>query len=109
MARKAARGARAKAILVLHEKVVRKDGTVIELVMWRLPKATPDRPHGIKYRLYYGRGSSCLVRYDNESGKGDHRHVLGREEPYEFVSVSKLRHDFESDIARYGDGDEKED
>jgi hypothetical protein len=93
----------------MHEKMARKDGTVIELVIWKLAEATPDRPHGIKYRLYYGRGAKCLVRYDNESGKGDHRHILGREEPYEFVSVSKLRRDFESDIAEYGDSDEKKD
>ena len=93
----------------MHEKVIRKDGTIIELVIWRLPKATPDRPHGIKYRLYCGRGSKCLVRYDNESGKGDHRHVLGREDRYEFVSVSKLRRDFEADIAKYGGWNEKKD
>ena len=49
------------------------------------------------------------MRYDNEAGKGDHRHVKGREEPYRFVSVTKLRRDFEEDIRKYGGGNEEKD
>jgi hypothetical protein len=60
-------------------------------------------------RLYFGRAGECLVRYDNEAGKGDHRHVQGLEESYRFVSVAKLRRDFEADILKYGGGDEEED
>jgi hypothetical protein len=98
-----------RAVLVLHEKFVRDDGAIVELVIWQLPRATPDRPHALKYRLYFGRGGKCLVRYDNETGKGDHRHVRGEETPYRFVSLVKLRRDFESDIRKYGGEDEEED
>ena len=98
-----------KAVLLLHEKVVWADGSIVELVIWRLPRATSDRPHGLKYRLYFGRDGKCLVRYDNEAGKGDHRHVLGRERPYAFVSVERLRQDFEADVRRYGGKREKKD
>jgi hypothetical protein len=98
-----------RAILVLHEKIVRDDGAIVELVIWQLPRATPDRPHALKYRLYFGRSGKCLVRYDNESGKGDHRHIRGKETPYRFVSLAKLRRDFELDIKKYGGKDEKED
>jgi hypothetical protein len=98
-----------RATLLLHEKVALADGAIVELIIWRLPRATPDRPHRLKYRLYFGRRGKCLVRYDNETGKGDHRHILGREESYRFVSVAKLRRDFEADIRKYGDLDEKED
>ena len=97
-----------KAAAVLNEKIVLNDGAIMELVIWRLPRATPDRPHGLKYRLYFGRGGKCLVRYDNESGKGDHRHIKGREESYRFISVARLRHDFEADIKKYGGKDETE-
>lgn len=97
-----------KAVLLLREKLVREDGTIVELVIWRLPRATPDRPHGLKYRLYLGRGGECLVRYDNETGKGDHRHAGGRETPYKFVSVAQLRRDFEADVEKYGGQDEAE-
>lgn len=58
---------------------------------------------------YYGRGSKCLVRYDNAAGKGDDRHVKGREELYRVVSVAKLRRDFEAGIRKYGGDNEEED
>jgi len=65
-----------------------------------LPKRSAERPHGLKYRLYCGRGDSCLVRYDNEAGKGDHRHYGDREESYRFVSLDKLIEDFREDCTR---------
>ncbi len=98
-----------RAVLVLHEKIVRNDGAIVELVIWQSPRATSDRPHALKYRLYFGRGGKCLVRYDNEAGKGNHRHVRGKETPYRFVSLAKLRRDFESDIRKHGGEDEEED
>ena len=52
---------------MLHEKIVRDDGAIVELVVWQLPLATSDRPHALKYRLYFGRGGKCLVRYDNDT------------------------------------------
>ncbi len=54
----------------------------------------------LKYRLYCGRGRICIVRYDNESGKGDHRHVGEREVAYRFGTLDKLIEDFRSDCAR---------
>ncbi|MFB1490972.1 MULTISPECIES: DUF6516 family protein [unclassified Thiocapsa] len=40
------------------------------------------------------------MRYDNESGKGDHRHDGPREEHYVFESVERLVDDFRQDCAR---------
>ncbi len=70
------------------------------MVIWALPKTTSDRPHGLKYRLYCGKNRRCLVRYDNETGKGDHRHYGRREEAYAFESVEKLIADFKADCER---------
>jgi hypothetical protein len=98
-----------KAVLLLAEKLVLADGAIVELVIWRLPRATPDRSHGLKYRLYFGRDGRCLVRYDNESGKGDHRHINGRESPYRFSSIANLRRDFEADVKKYGGKNETKD
>ena len=39
-----------------------------------------------------------IVSYDNERGKGDHKHILNKEEPYEFVSVQQLIIDFKADV-----------
>lgn len=68
------------------------------MVIWQLSETTKNRPHGIKYRLYYGKEGQRLVGYDNETGKGDHRHFLGKEFPYKFENVEKLLADFEDDI-----------
>jgi hypothetical protein len=38
------------------------------------------------------------VRYDNERGKGDHRHVNDVEEPYSFASINQLLDDFQRDV-----------
>ncbi|HYW92125.1 MAG TPA: DUF6516 family protein [Gammaproteobacteria bacterium] len=39
-----------------------------------------------------------MVGYDNERGKGDHRHYGSREEPYAFETVEKLVADFLRDM-----------
>jgi len=61
-----------QAKLIYQEKYVYTDGTIREMVLWQLPQKTTENPHGLKYRLYYGLGDgTCVVRYDNETGKGD--------------------------------------
>lgn len=45
----------------------------------------------------------CVLRYDNEAGEGDHRHIGRREEPYTFTTIEQLLDDFESSIRRYLD------
>jgi hypothetical protein len=87
-----------KASLIIGSKEVWPDGTVVQVVVWRLPEPTVERPHGLKYRLYCGRRGECLVRYDNESGKGDHRHADGGEMPYAFRSLANLVEDFRADV-----------
>jgi hypothetical protein len=87
------------AALVLQSRFVYADDAIREMVLWKLPQPTAERPHGFKYRLYYGSADGrSVVRYDNETGKGDHRHVRGREERYHFRSVEALVADFLRDI-----------
>jgi hypothetical protein len=73
-------------------------GGIVEMVVWRLPEPEPDRPHGYKYRLVYVRNSERLVGYDNERGKGDHRHYGTLEESYQFTDVDTLIRDFLNDV-----------
>ena len=73
-------------------------GGIVEMVIWKLPEADSERPHGLKYRLVYVRDGERLVGYDNERGKGDHRHYGGREEPYQFTDIDGLLSDFWSDV-----------
>jgi Family of unknown function (DUF6516) len=90
-----------KALLLAHTKEIRDDGTIIEVVIWELPEPLPPSQHFYKYRLYYGTASEHRVRYDNERGKGDHRHVGGHEVAYAFVSVERLLDDFERDVENW--------
>jgi hypothetical protein len=75
---------------------------IIERVVWQLDEPLVGCTHLYKYRLYCGRNGKCLVRYDNERGKGDHRHIEGREEAYKFRGVVALLDDFFNDMNRLG-------
>lgn len=92
----------AKAALLYRDKAILPDGAIIEMTIWRLPHVDAERPHGLKYSLFYGRGGERIVGYDNESGKGDHRHYRQSEEPYAFTSVETLVADFLADVRREG-------
>lgn len=87
-----------KAALLAHTKEVRDDGSILEIVIWELPESLPPCPHRFKYRLFFGRPGREYVRYDNERGKGDHRHVGGQESPYAFSTIDQLLDDFERDV-----------
>jgi len=85
---------------IFYDKTLFPDGLIVEMVIWKLPKPTKDRPHGLKYRLFYGRDGLRIVGYDNERGKGDHKHINEVEVTYKFVNVEKLVADFLEDIER---------
>jgi hypothetical protein len=91
-----------KATLLAKAKELRDDGSIVELVIWEVPEPVPPSQHRYKYRLFYGWPDREIVRYDNERGKGDHRHVEGEELPYTFSSVEQLLEDFESDMRKRG-------
>jgi hypothetical protein len=78
----------------------REGEVIVEMMIWELPSASAERPHGMKYRLFCGRAGECLVRYDNEAGKGDHCHYADREESYRVESVERLLADFRDDCTR---------
>jgi hypothetical protein len=90
----------APASLIEDRKIVRDDGSIIQIRIWRLPQRTSERPHGLKYSLFYGRPGERIIGYDNEAGKGDHRHYREREEPCLFVSLERLVADFEADMRK---------
>jgi hypothetical protein len=87
-----------KASLLFRDRRYLDDGSIIEIVVWSVPEPVPPTNHGLKYRLFYGRAGTRIVGYDNERGKGDHRHLGEHEGPYVFVSMAQLIADFEADI-----------
>jgi hypothetical protein len=88
------------AVLLARAKEVRDDGSIVEMVIWELPQPLPPSGHRYKYRPYFGASGVTRVRYDNERGKGDHRHVGDREQDFRFTSVEQRLADFQSDVER---------
>jgi hypothetical protein len=70
----------------------------VEMVLWRVPRHVPPSTRGLKYSLFYGRWGIRETGYDNERGKGDHRHFKGVETAYAFSTVEQLMADFWSDV-----------
>jgi uncharacterized protein YwbE len=64
-----------KATLEFYAKREYASGEIVEMTVWRLSATSSERPHGLKYSLCYGRDGKRIVGYDNERGKGDHRHI----------------------------------
>ena len=88
----------ANATLVLHRKRYFDDGGISEMKLWLLAEPVPGSRHRFKYSLFYGREGERLIGYDNERGKGDHRHCRGREELYAFTTPEQLVADFLADV-----------
>lgn len=87
----------ASATLLLKTRQAHGRG-VVEMVVWRVPQPVPPSEHGFKYRPVYVVDGQRQVGYDNERGKGDHRHMGDRELPYRFVDVPRLLVAFMADV-----------
>ena len=90
-----------KAVELVRTRITYSELAFAELVLWRLPKAVEGSPHRYKYRLAFIVRGVCVLRYDNEVGKGDHRHFDGKESSYVFTTPEQLIADFQHDIARW--------
>ena len=78
------------AELLIDERHILDEDVFVEIVVWRLPKPARGSLHRFKYRLALVERGECVLRYDNEAGKGDHRHAGGSEQPYRFTDPEAL-------------------
>lgn len=90
-----------KATLVARTRIVYAENAFVELALWRVRAPVVGSSHEFKYRLAYVVDGVCVVRYDNEVGKGDHRHYTNKESAYPFTTPEALLAAFERDIARW--------
>ncbi len=95
------RFANTKVALLVRRRVTDADGSFAEDVVWALPTPLAPSMPVFKYRLAYVVNGHCVVRYDNEAGKRDHRHVGQKQTQYAFSNPQQLIADFEKDIARW--------
>lgn len=89
------------ATLIRRTRVVFAEKAFAELVVWRVTTPIAGSVHRFKYRLAYIVNEVCVLRYDNERGKGDHRHYGREETAYAFTTPQALLADFERDIERW--------
>ena len=78
----------------MRERLILSRREFVEIVIWKLPKPLPGSRHAFKYRLAYIANQYCVLRFDNEAGKGDHRHMDEIEAPYMFSNLETLQADF---------------
>ena len=90
-----------KAVELVHRRITFAENAFAELVLWHLSQPSAGSTHRYKYRLAYVVDGVSVLRYDNEAGKGDHRHYGGAEKRYSFSTPEKLVADFQRDIARW--------
>jgi hypothetical protein len=86
------------AELLFDQRHTLNSRTFVEIVVWRLPRSVAGSIHSFKYRLALVIDDVCVLRYDNEAGKGDHRHLQDKEVPYSFVDLDTLMTDFWHDV-----------
>jgi hypothetical protein len=92
-----------EAELLVSRRTTVGQGVFIETVLWRVPTPLKGSQHSYKYRLALVANGVRVLRYDNEAGKGDHRHIADREFPYQFSDVDALLKDFRSDVRKWLD------
>ena len=88
----------ARARLIRRRKRRYDDGMILEMVLWEVPAPVHGSRHRLKYSFFYGNENGRLIGYDNEAGKGDHRHYGDRQEAYVFTTPEQLFEDFLSDV-----------
>lgn len=93
-----------KAERRLRERIGLSELTFVEMVVWRLPAPLPGSDHSFKYRLALVHAGVCVLRYDNEAGKGDHKHLGSVEVDYPFRGIEALMTDFWADVAAWRAG-----
>jgi hypothetical protein len=90
-----------KAEPLLDERLVLAENAFVELVVWQVPSPVLGSAHGFKYRLALVVEGVCVLRYDNEAGKGDHKHLGGEQTSYTFTTPAQLLADFWDDVDRW--------
>lgn len=88
----------ARALLIFRDRQILEDGAIVEMIIWQVPAPVPPSVHPFTYSLFYGCPGRRVVGYDNERGKGEHRHLGEVEAAYRFTTVEALVADFLADV-----------
>ena len=90
-----------KAELLLSERQQLTADSFVELRIWRVAQPVRGSAHAFKYALAFVVAGVCVLRYDNEAGKGDHRHIGAAEMAYAFTTPAELLADFWNEVDQW--------
>ncbi len=90
-----------KAMLLLNEGYQLRPEAFVALLVWQVPRPVRGSSHGYKYALAYVVEEVCVLRYDNEAAKGDHKHIDAVEMPHRFTTPEQLLTDFWRDVDQW--------
>ena len=90
-----------EATLLFEDRIELAETSFVEVVIWQVPEPVPGSMHHFRYRLAYVEADICVVRFDNERGKGDHFHFGDTEQPYVFKDRRTLENDFWAAIEKW--------
>lgn len=91
-----------QALLILDDRYPQGDKAFVAVRVYRVPVRVSGSTHDLKYSLAYVVEGECVLRFDNEAGKGDHFHRGGVEESYAFTSLEQLLADFWTAVDEWG-------
>jgi len=86
------------AKLMLNERYILSKNAFVEMMVWLLSSPLSNSHHGFRYRLALIVNGNCVLRYDNEAGKGDHKHIGEDEISYIFTIPKALLENFWNDV-----------
>jgi hypothetical protein len=89
------------AELLFRKRLGLSETAFVEMAIWQVPKPVHGSAHRFKYRLALVAEGVCVLCYNNEAGKGDHKHVGEREAAYRFTDLDRLQTDFWQDVENW--------
>ncbi|EAO9207725.1 hypothetical protein AHZ32_11855 [Salmonella enterica] len=89
------------AILLIKKRdYFPKEDAFTSVTVWAVEPSIRGSKHEYKYSLAYVVQGVCAMRYDNEAGKGDHKHISDVEYPVTFSDMADLLNQFFDDVNR---------
>jgi hypothetical protein len=89
------------AALLLDERQILSPTAFVVLKVWRVPAPVRGSSQDLKYSFVLVENGQSVVRYDNEAGKGDHKHLPTGEVSVTFTSPAQLLNEFWADVDQW--------
>lgn len=86
------------AVELMNRRIQIADNAFASIRILEVDPAILGSKHLYKYSLAYIVDGVCVMRYDNERGKGDHKHIGEQEYPVTFTTIENLIASFQADI-----------